>query len=274
MGEYLAGTRRRAPGAASEPVPRVAEAGQGRGRHRRSGARHLRMAHVLGHGARSRSSTCWSSGGTDLQQRLPHRHAGRDGCEGGGDRATDRRDLDRDHPPEAAAVQHPRRGGRGLRHPPAQEAAGFRRARLVFVINRAAMGRRPTDGGPHRPRPGRPRRPRRDRGRSTPTTARSAPEGRFPDGVREIDFARIVDDLDPEDGRSTPWSCCCARSAPTRSSTSTRGCSTTRCGPTAGRWPRPSGCSCASSATSRPRWAPGTAGACATSTGPSTRWPA
>jgi glycosyltransferase involved in cell wall biosynthesis len=79
----------------------------------------------------------------------------------------------------------------------AQEAAGFRRARLVFVINRGRWG-----GG------------RRLEGHIAHAVAgridpeeivvvytdesAEAPRGRYPDGAREIDFARIVRDLAPE----------------------------------------------------------------------------
>ncbi len=79
----------------------------------------------------------------------------------------------------------------------AQEAAGFRRARVVFVINRGRWG-----GG------------RRMEGHIAHALAgrvdpdeivvvytdesAEAPRGRYPDGVREIDFARIVGDLAPE----------------------------------------------------------------------------
>ena len=79
----------------------------------------------------------------------------------------------------------------------AQSAGGFRRARLVFVINRGRWG-----GG------------RRMEGHIAHAVAgrvdpeeivvvytdesAEAPRGRYPDGVREIDFARIVRDLAPE----------------------------------------------------------------------------
>lgn len=79
----------------------------------------------------------------------------------------------------------------------AQEAAGFRRARLVFVVNRARWG-----GG------------RRMEGHLAHALAAhvdpdqivviytddstDAPPGRYPDGVRQIDLARMVRDL-PQD---------------------------------------------------------------------------
>jgi glycosyltransferase involved in cell wall biosynthesis len=82
----------------------------------------------------------------------------------------------------------------------AQEAAGFRPARLVFVINRGRWG-----GG------------RRMEGHLTHALAHhvdpdeivvlytdessEAPPGRYPDGIREIDFARLSSSLRPEEAQ-------------------------------------------------------------------------
>jgi glycosyltransferase involved in cell wall biosynthesis len=82
----------------------------------------------------------------------------------------------------------------------AQEAAGFRPARVVFVINRGRWG-----GG------------RRMEGHLTHALAHhvdpdeivvlytdessEAPPGRYPDGVREVDFARISSSLRPEEAQ-------------------------------------------------------------------------
>lgn len=82
----------------------------------------------------------------------------------------------------------------------AQAAAGFRRARVVFVINRARWGggRRmeghlahalATDGGPVDP----------DEIVVIYTDGSAgAPPGRFPDGIREIDFGRVARGLPAE----------------------------------------------------------------------------
>lgn len=82
----------------------------------------------------------------------------------------------------------------------AQEAAGFRRARVVFVINRGRWG-----GG------------RRMEGHMTHALAAHVdpdeivviytdestkpPDGRYPDGVRQVDFAQISRDLSREDAQ-------------------------------------------------------------------------
>ena len=147
-------------------------------------------------------------------------------------------------------------------HPPALEqisvihaahdAAGFRRARLVLVINRPRWGggRRLEGNLAHALAP-----------RISPEdvvvvytdgTGATA-EGRFPDGVREIDFVGLASHLDPEDAASRPGR---AASHVLRRRDrqhqlrrrSTAPCESLRTG--AGR--RRSGSSCASSATSRP----------------------
>ena len=132
----------------------------------------------------------------------------------------------------------------------AQQAAGFRRARLVIVVNRPPLGRRPTDGGPSHARPRRAHRPRRHGGHLHRRERHRSPRTGSPSAYARSTGRRSRRGSTRRRG-SRPWWRCCALSALTRSSTSIPACSTSRCAATAGHWQRPSGCSCVSSATSR-----------------------
>ena len=155
----------------------------------------------------------------------------------------------------------------------AHEVSGSRRARILLVVNRPRWG----GGG-------------RMEGRlahalawtvdpadivvvyADGTGGGSSPPGRFPDGVREIDFAGMMDGLEPEEQQAAlvlllrsfrADAIVNLNSATLYAAMQTRG----------RRWSRPSGCSCASSATNKCRSAHGPAGVCGSSTGSTKRSP-
>ena len=79
----------------------------------------------------------------------------------------------------------------------AQEAAGFRRARLVIVVNRPRWGGgRRMEG--HLAHALADRMPAEEIVVVYSDHGGSAPPGRFPEGVRELDFASLVGELEPE----------------------------------------------------------------------------
>ncbi len=266
MGEYLARHPRKTHrGPRAQPVPRVAEAGQGRGRDRRPGARHR---------CGWPTSSGWSPQQVvDLLAERPHRsagaaahrHAGRDVREGGRDRTVDRRGLARDRPARCCcrsapptwsgevSALHARPGGRGL---PAR-APGAR-------DQPAALGRRPTAWRATSPTPW----------RTTSTPARSSSiytdagaarprAAGSPTGCARSTSRPCVDGPMPEDGRRAgPGRRCSASFRRRRGRQHQLPAALPRdARPTAGRWPPPSGCSwCFFCNEQTARWAAGTAG--------------